>query len=73
MSLLKKRNADEISKVVLKNQIYNSIPSGHEWKVLLAKEIIQIKNNDLETKYLSAARLDEILHHVLTKRSFFYS
>ena len=46
MLLQKKRNVDEISKVDLKNQINNSIPSGHEWK-----EIIQIKNNDLETEY----------------------
>ena len=50
--LLKKRNVDEVSKVDLKNQIYNSIPSGHKWKVCLAKEIMQIKNNDVETEYL---------------------
>ena len=64
MLSLKKRNVDEISKVDLKNQIYNSIPSGQEWKVCLAKEIILIKNNDLEV--LDAAELDEILHYILT-------
>ena len=37
MLLLKKRNVYEISKVHLKNQNYNCIPSGHEWKVLLAE------------------------------------
>ena len=64
MLLLMKCNVDEISKVDLKNQIYNSIPSGHEWKVCLAKEIILIKNNDLEVEYLGAAELDEILNHI---------
>ena len=34
---LEKRNVDGISKVDLKNQIYDSIPSGHEWKVCIAK------------------------------------
>ena len=67
MLLLKKQNVDEISKVDLKNQIYNSIPSGQEWKVCLAKEeIILIKNNDLEVECLDAAEFDEILHHILT-------
>ena len=50
MLLLKKGNVDEISEVNLKSQIYLSIPSGHQWEVFLAKEIIQIKNNDLETE-----------------------
>ena len=49
MLLLKERNFDEISKVDLKNQIYNSEPSGHEWKVFLTKDITQIKYNDVET------------------------
>ena len=61
-----KRNVDEISKVDLNNQIYNSTPSGQEWKVCRAKEIIQIKNNDLEAECLDAAESDEILHHIFT-------
>ena len=66
MLVLEKRNVDEISKVDLKNQIYDSIPSGHDWKVCIAKEFMQIKNNELETEYLNSAELDEILHHILT-------
>ena len=52
MLVLEKRHVDEISKVDLKNQIYDSIPSGHEWKVCIAKEILQIKNNELERSIL---------------------
>ena len=76
MLVLEKRNVDEISNVDLKNQIYDCIPSGHEWKVCIAKELLQIKNNELETEYLknneleteylNSAELDEILHHILT-------
>ena len=66
MLVLEKRNVDEISKVALKNQIYDSIPSGHGWEVCIAKELLQIKNNELETEYLNSAELDEILHHILT-------
>ena len=66
MLVLGKRNVNEISKVDINNQIYNSIPSGHEWKVSLAKEILQIKNDNLETENLNATELDEILHHILT-------
>ena len=66
MLLLKLRNVDELSKVDLENQIYNSLPSGPEWKVYLAKEIIQIKNNDLETEYINTVELNGVLHHVLT-------
>ena len=66
MLVLEKRNVDEISKVDLKNQIYDSIPPGHEWKICIAKELPQIKNNELETDYLNSAELDEILHHILT-------
>ena len=38
MLVLEKRNVDEISKVDFKNQNYDSIPPGHEWKVSIAKE-----------------------------------
>ena len=58
MLVLGKRNVNEISKVDINNQIYNSIPSGHEWKVSLAKEILQIKNDNLETENLNATELD---------------
>ena len=54
------------TKVDLKNQIYNSITSCQDWKVYLAKEIILIKNNDLEVECLDVVELDEILHHILT-------
>ena len=63
MLVFEKRNVDEISKVDLKNQIYDSISSGHEWNVWIAKELLQIKENELETEYLNSAELDEILHH----------
>ena len=59
MLVLQKRNVD------IKNQIYDSIPSGHEWKVCIAKELLQIKNNELETEYLNSSELDEILHHII--------
>ena len=58
MLVLEKRNVDKISKVDLKNQIYDSIPSGHKWKVCIAKEIVQIKNNELETEYLKNNELE---------------
>ena len=66
MLLLKKDNVDEISNDDLKNQIYNAVPSGHEWKDHLAKEIIQIKNNDLEIENHNADEMYEILDHILT-------
>ena len=72
MLVLGKRNVNEISKVDINNQIYNSIPSGHEWKVSLAKEILQIKNDNLETENLNATELDEILHHIDWRLTFFF-
>ena len=66
MLVLEKPNVDEISKVDIKNQIYDSIPPGHEWKVSIAKELLQVKNNELETEYLNSSELAEILHHIFT-------
>ena len=66
MLLLDKGNINEVSNNDFKKQTYNDIPSGQEWKVCLAKELIQIKNNELVTESLNRTEVDEILNHILT-------
>ena len=74
MLLLNRSNKEKASKDDVKNQTYNDIASDQVWKVCLAKELIEIKNNVLEIECLNLAKIDEISKHFdLTLLTFTYS
>lgn len=57
---------DDIIIDDIKTLVYNVIPPGDEWKVNLAKEILDVKGRDMELKILNNAELDDILEQILT-------
>ena len=65
MKLTKKTNVDDIEIGSTSGLTYHPIPSGEEWKVGFAEELIEIKSNRHGVD-LSTAELDEILGEVTT-------
>ena len=66
MLRVKKSSVDDIIIDDIKTLVYNVIPPGDEWKVNLAKEILDVKGRDMELKILNNAELDDILEEILT-------
>ena len=65
MKLTKKTDVDEIEIGSTHKLVYNQIPSGEEWKVDFAEELVEIKSNRQGVDF-STAQLDEILREVTT-------
>ena len=65
MKLTKKTDVDEIEIGSTHKLVYNQIPSGEEWKVDFAEEVVEIKSNRRRVDF-STAQLDEILREVTT-------
>ena len=66
MLFLNKTSINDISKDDFAKLTYNVIPPGEEWKINLAKEIIDVKNNHLDIGTLDNAEADDILEFILT-------
>ena len=66
MLLLNKTNKDTITKDDLNNQVYVNVPSNDEWKVNIAKEIVDIKNKRLDVDGFSYKELNEMLEIITT-------
>ena len=65
MKLTMKTDVDEIEIGSTHKLVYNQIPSGEEWKVDFAEELVEIKSNRHGVDF-STAQLDEILREVTT-------
>ena len=50
----------------LDKQIYDITPQVEKWKVDIAKEIIEVKNEKLELQILSYKELDNVLEVIIT-------
>ena len=61
-----KSRVDDIIVDDIKILVYNVTPPGDEWKVTLAKEILDVKGRNMELKILNKAELDDILELILT-------
>lgn len=66
MLLVNKTSVDDLTKDDFKNQIYNEVPHGDEWKVGLAKEIIEVVNGNMDIETFNDAEINEIFHYILT-------
>ena len=66
MLMVNKTNVDAITSDDLKIQIYNVVPTDDEWKINVAKEIIEVKSKNMDLGIFDAAELDDILEHILT-------
>ena len=65
MELTKKTDVDEIEIGSTHKLVYNQIPSGEEWKVEFAEEVVEIKSNRRGVDF-STVQLDELLREVTT-------
>ena len=52
--------------VYLNAHVYFEVSPGDDWKVRLAKEFIDVKNNQLDLKILTYQELNDILETVTT-------
>ena len=62
----KKNVADNIVNSEVDDLKYAPIPRNNEWKVQLAKEILDIKSGTIEIKLFDNKDLDEVLNYVTT-------
>ena len=66
MLLVNKSNVNDVTVHDLKQQTYNDVPDGDNWKITIAKEIIEIKHRRLDIGNFKNAELDCLLDHILT-------
>lgn len=66
MLLVNKSNVNDVTVHDLKQQTYNDVPDGENWKITIAKEIIEIKHRRLDIGNFKNAELDCLLDHILT-------
>ena len=66
MLQVNKTNLDVVTKKDLDTQVYDNAPDCDKWKVELAKEILQVKNKQLELHSLTYKEMDDILESITT-------
>ena len=66
MLMVGKNAAEPVTHKDLKTLTYAPVPHNQEWKIQLAREILEIKNGKLEMKLLDYKDLDEVLKVVTT-------
>ena len=66
MLLAKKNVADNIVNSEIGDLKYAPIPWNNEWKIQLAKELLDIKSGTIEMKLFDNKDLDEVLNYVTT-------
>lgn len=66
MLLANKTNVNDVTVDDMDNLVYCAVPIGEQWKVDFAKEIIQVKNRNLEINILDNSELEDILQTILT-------
>ena len=65
MYAIGKTSIDDLEAKDINNLTYNDVPPGAEWKINMAREIIDVKNGDMDID-LSSDEIGEILIHVVT-------
>ena len=66
MLLVNKSTLADVTSKDLDKQIYAITPQVDKWKVDIAKEIIEVKNEKLELQILSYKELDNVLEVIIT-------
>ena len=66
MKAVGKTCIDDLDAKDINKLTYNEIPTGDEWKIDMAREIIEVKNGGLIVDIMSPNEIDEILVHVVT-------
>ena len=66
MLLVNKSTLADVTSKDLDKQIYAITPQVDKWKVDIAKEIIEVKNENLELQILSYKELDNVLEVIIT-------
>ena len=66
MLLVNKSTLADVTSKALDKQIYAITPQVDKWKVDIAKEIIEVKNEKLELQILSYKELDNVLEVIIT-------
>ena len=66
--MLNKNNLDPIAKYDLSNLLYAKVPPNDEWKVTLAKEIIDVRDKLTVLPGFSIDELNHILESLTTSR-----
>ena len=66
MLLVNKTTLADVTSKALDKQIYAITPQVDKWKVGIAKEIIEVKNEKLEPQILSNKELDNVLEVIIT-------
>ena len=64
--LTEKAHIEELRFDDLKNMCFHDVPQGGNWKVRLAKEIMDVRNKTLEIDNWNPASLDGIMGEILT-------
>ena len=65
MHVVGKTRIDDLEAKDINYLTYNDIPPGDEWKIDMAREIIDVKNGDMVVD-MSPKEIDEILILVVT-------
>ena len=71
MLMLNKNNLDPIAKYDLSNLLYAKVPPDDEWKVTLAKEIIDVRDKPTVLPGVSINELNHILESITTQHFHF--
>ena len=66
MILFNKVRVEDISKSDVDAFKYAEVPPGNEWRVEMVKEMIEIRNSNLEVENFDEEELEEILNYLCT-------
>ena len=66
MLLFDKVKVEDITKNDVDEFKYAEVPPDEKWWVGMVKEIVEIRNNNLEVDYFDEEELTEILHYICT-------
>ena len=66
MLLFDKNSIDEIEEKDIIEYVYAPVESKDEWKLQMIKELIDVKNKELEIENLSKEELDHMIEYLCT-------
>ena len=64
--LVGKHTIEEISIKDLDRYEYCPVQPGDEWKVDMVRELIEVRENNLNVEHFTAEELEEVLEHLCT-------
>ena len=66
MLLFNKNSIDEIEEKDIIEYVYAPVESHDEWKLQMIKELIDVKNKELEIENLSKEEVDHMIEYLCT-------